>query len=355
MNKTIQTYSRGQAYLNCQMKEYWRNVCNLVPNTRSEAFTFGDLAHQCLERHHGLYTFAWTDIQDLIKHLCVCPDPSNDELVRTYKIREAKAIGMMYGYVAHYPAILKESFHAESLEEVFSGKLINPATGHASKKITFSGKIDGLVQKPDGSYWILEHKTCSRLDEDYIISLWSKIQTQIYAYYIEQARGITIRGTIYNLLQKCGLKHKQGETEEEFRIRYSGLCKKNASGKSSATRKIPEDYDDYTERCIKWHTPDKYHREEVMFDLRLRERMLEYIHQIGQMMLRSARTGVYVANEDCCGRYGAKHPCEYLKLCQAGLNWQNEAIDYYHEEKPNSELRETKAIEQDTETDEMPF
>jgi len=107
----------------------------------------------------------------------------------------------MKAYAARYAA---EEFEVVALEKTFQGPIVNPATGAASRSFVLAGKVDGIVRIGDGlSSWSTRPQRNSMAD--YLERLWTDFQITIYAYYVEQAMGITITGILYNILVKAKL------------------------------------------------------------------------------------------------------------------------------------------------------
>jgi hypothetical protein len=212
-------------------------------------------------------------------------------------------------------------------------------TGAASRSFVLSGKVDGIVRLTDGNY-ILEHKTASAIDGDYIDKLWTDFQITLYAHYIERYVGIPIAGIIYNVLTKAKLKQSAGETEDEFRERYAALCQKNKSGKSTATRQMPEtDYQFATRLDEKYAEPGMFHREVIFLDRSRFEILQAELWELTKSLLEAKRRGMYYQNTSQCYNFSGYHRnCSYLPFCKAGDN-PVLVENLYQIVAPNTELR----------------
>jgi hypothetical protein len=186
---------------------------------------------------------------------------------------------MMKGYAARYPA---EEFEVVALEHVFEGPILNPATGASSRSFRLAGKVDGIV-RIDREYFILEHKTASQIDSDYLERLWTDFQITLYAHYVEQTMGLPVTGILYNVLVKARLQQSKGETEEEFEARRAELLAKSKTGRTAARRREPESDEDFQRRLAeKYADPAMFHRERLYlsrerFDIRTQ---LHHLHQV---------------------------------------------------------------------------
>ncbi len=85
--------------------------------------------------------------------------------------------------------------------------------------------MDGIVRCHDGLY-LLEHKTASSIDANYLDKLWTDTQIALYCHYLREL-GYPVIGVIYNVLLKSRLKQSKGETEAEYETRKAELATKN--------------------------------------------------------------------------------------------------------------------------------
>jgi len=244
------------------------------------------------------------------------------------------ATAMMNGYAAKYPA---EEFEVIALEKAFEGPIVNPATGAASRSFKLAGKVDGIV-RIGGEYFILEHKTASQVDADYLEKLWTDFQITIYAHYVEQTMGIPITGILYNVLVKAKLQQSKGETEEEFQARRVELLAKSKTGKSSAKRHMPESDEEFQQRLTeKYADPEMFHREMLYLSRDRFDILRSELWELTQAFLDARRRGVFYQNTAFCFNY--QRPCPYFALCRSNGN-PNVIENFYQRVAPNEELRE---------------
>ena len=329
-NRLTTTYSMWSLFRNCRRACFWRYVEQLVPVQRKEAaLYFGSLIHDCLEIWHG--SGSLDAVFDHIDKSCIAHD-SDPDVKRDW--HNARAV--MTAYVLEYPF---EVFTVVDLEKEFTGEIINPATGAKSKSFVLSGKVDGIVQKEDGSYWLLEHKTASSVDGDYVSRLWTDFQVILYSYYVREALGIPVSGVIYNVLQKPKLVQSVGETEEEFTERHAALAAKNKSGKSSAKQKLPESDDDFQSRLATWFAEkDAFLRVELLFDVDDYEVLQSELWELTQQYLDARRRDAWYQNTGFCFNY--HRPCSYYAIC-SGKNNPLVIENEYEHRAPHQELSES--------------
>jgi len=334
----ITTYSFWNSFRNCRKACEWRYVKELVPLSRDQRLTFGSLVHECLEMWHG-----GSDLDCVLDYLDrSMPNRAQDESERS---DWHLATAMMTGYAARYPS---EDFEVVALEKTFEGIIINPTTGAPSRSFTIAGKVDGLVRmRATGEHYLLEHKTASQVDGDYLEKLWTDLQVTLYAHYIEQTLGIRIAGVIYNVLVKAKLQQGKGESEAEFEDRRSELVAKSKSGKSTATRKLPESDDDFALRLsAKYCAPDVFYREVLYISRDQFDAMKSDLWELTQQLLDCRRRDVFYRNTAYCFNY--HRPCAYYALCRSGGS-ENVIANFYETKPPHEELRTDDATGQDKE------
>ncbi|MCL5103105.1 MAG: PD-(D/E)XK nuclease family protein [Armatimonadetes bacterium] len=335
---TVTTYSFWNSFRNCRKACEWRYLKELVPIGRDQALSFGTLIHTCLEMWHG-----GSGLDRMLDYLDrSMPNRAQDESERS---DWHLATAMMTGYAARYPS---EDFEIVALEKTFEGSIINPATGAPSRSFTIAGKVDGLVRmRATGEHYLLEHKTASQVDGDYLEKLWTDLQVTLYAHYIEQTLGIRIAGVIYNVLVKAKLQQGKGETEAEFEDRRSELIAKSKTGKSSATRKLPESDDDFALRLsAKYGAPDMFCREVLYISRDQFDAMKSDLWEFTQQFLDCRRRDVFYRNTAYCFNY--HRPCAYYALCRSGGS-ENVIANLYETKPPHEELRTDDATAQDKE------
>jgi hypothetical protein len=321
----ISTYSMWSLFRNCRKAVEWRYIEQLVPLLRDHNLHFGSLIHDCLELWHAERDLA--KVLDRIDRLC--PSRAQDE---DQKRDWFNATAMMTAYAEHYPT---EEFEIVALERTFQGAIVNPATGAASRSFVLAGKIDGIV-RIGGDYFVLEHKTASQLDADYLEKLWTDFQITLYAHYIKQTLSIPITGILYNVLVKARLQQSKGETVEEFELRRAELLAKSKTGKTTAKRKLPETDQEFQQRLAeKYAEPTMFHREMLYLSRDRFDILCSELWELTQAFLDARRRGVFYQNTAFCFNY--QRPCAYFALCRSNGNL-NVIDNFYQRVAPNEEL-----------------
>lgn len=331
--KTTVTYSMLNMFKNCRQQCKYKYFENLKPlQAESFALHFGSVIHDALEIWHTNY-----DFELVIKHL----DKSYSNRYNDEQEKESwhKASAMMRGYKNRYPS---ESFQVVSLEEEFKGKVTNPITNYSSHNFEFRGKIDGLIKRDD-EYWLLEHKTASRVDDSYINKLWTDFQITIYSYYIEKKHNIQIAGILYNILQKVTkAKQKLGETEQEFLDRreiaidkYISISKtkmkdeetgeefkqrltgRYLATKNAVTQQLSESDSDYASRLDeRFSIKEAFHREEIILTEDQKINLTGDLWHTAKSLRSCMISNVFYKNTSCC--FDWNRQCDYYELCKSG-------------------------------------
>jgi hypothetical protein len=335
----LSTYSMWSAYRMCRRQAYWRYVRKIVPRAVVAApLYFGKLIHSCLEVWHGRTGTEALDALDQALAVIELAIPSHPSGAPQHAIWHL-ARALMRGYAARYQ---HEDWRVIKIEHQFDAQIINPATGATSRSFFMGGRVDGLVAEvipefgDDEHVFILEHKTAATIDANYLDRLWADFQTALYAVEIERTMGLRVTGVIYNVLAKTRLSQHTGETEAEFAERHATLCAKNKSGKSTATRSVPESDDEFAARLDAWYAePTRFHRERLILgrdQLRLIE---EEVWELTQQFLDCRRRDTWYQNPQACFLPG--RTCPYFPICSSNGN-SNVIDNLYEEKEPHEEL-----------------
>ena len=187
----------------------------------------------------------------------------------------------------------------------------------------------------DGELYLLEHKTASNLDGNYLDKLWTDTQIALYSHYLRQI-GYPIVGVIYNVLLKTRLQQRAGETEAEYQARLMELAAKNKSGKSNAKRNEPETDEQFQARLMNWYAqPEAFHRERIYLSAERMAMLQDEVWEITQQYLDAKRRGKWLLNTAHCFAWG--RPCEFLPYCQSGFN-ENVRDNLFDVKAPHEEL-----------------
>jgi len=310
-DKGVLTFSALNTFRNCPRKYKHRYIDCLRPREKAESLSFGSVIHSAIElwyRSAPDNNRLWTVLDFIDQQF---PQRAGDDGQKaTWNLARA----MFTGYASRYAS---EDFEIVEVELPFTGEIRNPDTGRPSQTFVMAGKADAIVKRTDGMY-LLEHKTASSIDANYLDKLWTDTQIALYSFYLRQI-GYPIVGIIYNVLLKSRLKQKAGETEAEYEARRMELAAKNKSGRSTAKRQMPESDEEFQARLAEWYArPEAFHREHIYLSEDRLAMLQEEVWEITQQYLDARRRGKWLLNTSNC--FSFQRPCEYLPFCQSGFN-----------------------------------
>lgn len=310
------THSSVACFQECRVKWDYRYRREIVPNEPQTALDFGTAIHTGLEFwfRYGIDKGAVEAGVSKGAELGL----SSEDLCKVQALLER--------YIEIYK---EEEFEVVEVEKVFSVRLQNPRTLKFSRSFTYKGKIDGLVRL-DNAYYILEHKTTSSITDKYIDAIDLKAQIALYAMAMER-EGYPIRGAIYDIIEKPGIRMATGETEEEFEARKAALIAKSKTGKTTAQRKEAETPEAFLDRCREKITADSFRRVTVTLDFDRKREALDNLWRTAKDMKHPE---IYPTSGACVA-FGKV--CPYLNLCRAHGD-PEQCADEYRPAKAHSEL-----------------
>jgi hypothetical protein len=286
------TYSMLSAFKNCQKKCEYRYFQFLVPTYKTQALFFGSIIHNWLEAWY-LKDFKKADAIAYHKHIGSYVYNHVVSVTEAYKKRYAD-----------------EEFDVVYIEKKIISPIIDPDKNRRLKKCVYGGAIDGIVKsKKDNKYYILEHKTASRIDGNYLNKLYTDLQINLYAWFAAYILKIPIEGIIYNVLGKINYKQKNGESDESFQERL-------------ATR---------------YATGDLFHREYIVLSHEYQKLVMEDLCKTVRAMRLAKLHNYFFMNTDNCFKFNSK--CVYHDLCASNNNELIRENSYTIENK-HSELGE---------------
>ncbi len=326
--KQVLTYSAINSWRQCPMRYKHRYIDCLRPVEKVSAFAFGSVIHSALEAWYTKtgHPHRLLEVLELIDQAYPNRDGDPEERDNWHRAR-----AMFECYAARYP---EEAFTVVEVEKEFEGEIRNPRTGHQSQTFRMAGKADGIIEL-DGEMLLLEHKTVGNLDGNYLSKLWCDTQIHLYCLYLRRL-GYPIGGILYNCLVKPRLRRREGESEEEYRVRKLELATHNKSGKSTAKRKMPETDDEWRARLVDWHSqPDAYVRQTIYLSQARLDMVAEEIWEVTQQYLDCRRRGSFLMNTAQCFHWG--RACEYFPYCESGFN-ENIRDNLFERAVPHEEL-----------------
>ena len=305
------TSSSLKTWRRCPREYRFRYVDLLEPVNQDDVLRFGSLFHVGLEfwwraLMHGLVTDPARLVELAIESMRgVAGDFDAYDLARAEEL-----------FIAYAVRWADQGFEVLAVEVEFQAPLINPDSGQPSRTFRQAGKIDAIVRRPDGSVWVVEHKTSG---EDIApgSTYWQRLRMdgQVSAYFDGgDALGYEVVGVIYDVA-KTPAQRPLEATPVELR-KYTKATAKEPSRLYSNQRDADETVDEYRARvrAALVEDPGAYFArgEVVRLESERREHLMD-TWQFASAIRESARTGCAPRNPDGCQRYGRF--CSYMPIC----------------------------------------
>ncbi len=220
----IRTSDRG-TFRNCRQEWDWSSKIrdNLEPAQRYAPFEDGTTWHEALAVYydprtwHLLATSATAAVvhqaardkllQVHTEQVALAVKLYADEALPEERMEEyAERFTMLQGMLEHYfkyaPTV--DNFTPIKIEIEFEVPVETP-NGKPyiidNSPVMYQGRLDGIVQDPQGRYWIFEHKTAGQMGR----TEWLELDAQCgsYAWAIQKQLGVKIAGIIYSQALKA--------------------------------------------------------------------------------------------------------------------------------------------------------
>jgi hypothetical protein len=175
---------------------------NLKPKQPAKALEFGTAIHAALEVYYEPQL--WRADREVVQqctlarfievtkeHKAARGELSEEDRI-DFEDRMDLGLGMLRHYFQWAPA------HDKFIPVLVEAKFEVPITGHDAM---YRGRMDLLIEDFDDRYWIVDHKTTARM-EDELPFLELDEQCGSYAWAMQEQLGIKVAGVIYNELFK---------------------------------------------------------------------------------------------------------------------------------------------------------
>lgn len=219
-NEKLLTNSRVDCYGQCPRMHYYRYELGLRTIVSADYFRLGGAVHAGLDHY-----FSTGDedgaLELATKGYRTFPDwATTKEYETIWMVEGAKVYGLLKGYFRHWEST---QWKVLACEQILSAPLINPATGKASRNFTYGGKLDLIVELPDGRTALVEHKTTQdSLKEDADLWPWLRIDSQTSLYWnLCHDNGWKIDTVIYDGIRKPAIRLKVSEEPKDYMLRLA--------------------------------------------------------------------------------------------------------------------------------------
>lgn len=193
----IYSHSRTNTFKLCPKQFEYRYIRNLYPLSSSKGLALGKLLHKGIELKSS------NNLNEYV-----------DDIDASYNEETENIISLAMAMTDAY-------FDKFGINEKIKNELhfLLNLDGY-----NFQGYIDGIIEEEHG-YWLLEIKTASRVDKEYIDKLKYNDQVSRYYYAIEQDMVDDFKldkpllGIKYRIIKKPLIRQKASESIVEFRNR----------------------------------------------------------------------------------------------------------------------------------------
>lgn len=214
--KTRLTATSAASLRRCLRQYYYRFELGLARVRQATPLRFGHVFHKGLELRHGLFgqdTQALLD--NVLSDYAVAPAWAD---ATDWAVEHETLRALLTGHLWRYG---NDNVTFVAVEQAFEIPLVNVATGYPSRKFCLAGKIDGVVQLPDGRLAVLEYKTTAEdiaQSGDYWLRL--RCDGQISQYFLAaRASGHDVATVLYDVTRKPTIRLRKDETPEEYGTR----------------------------------------------------------------------------------------------------------------------------------------
>lgn len=236
----VLSVTSANRYRSCPRCYYFANVLRRVPRRVVGSRRFGSLFHV------GLETW-WRKL--VAKSL---PDDRLDASLASMNDHRgadpydvAKAGVLMRGYEVVWG---NEELEVLAVEQEFDGELRNPMTGGVSRTFRIGGRMDAIVRRPNGTVWVVEHKTSSEdIGPGTPYRMRLELDPQVSTYLLgARMLGYNPAGVIYDAIKKPS-KEPLKATPVEKR-KYTKGSAKEPSRLHANQRERDETPEEYADR-----------------------------------------------------------------------------------------------------------
>lgn len=282
--------SKIRQFLSCEKKYEYKYVDGLLPRTYQRALEFGSIGHKFLE---NWYTHLKDGGEFNLK--AISETIKTDRGLEDFDSFTTQAfetdLYTVHGMIAAYTKFYEND--PKQWEILAVEQLIDYA--QSFEGIHLRGIPDLVVKERNSDFvWIIDHKFLAQITQGLLKKLPLDIQVHMYLKMVKQYINklypeLKIRGVIYNIVRKPGIRQKKDESLEAFQLRL---------------------FKDYSDR------PEEFFfREYVIVTEHNIAMFEEFMTNIAIDMKRKHSTGKFIQNVFACDQYGE---CPYIELCLRG-------------------------------------
>ena len=318
IRRDILTPSELMAFQFCRLYHEYRYGQRMIPLEENARFTLWKAVSRGLA--------AWYERFDLSLARHAIEESLLESLLQPELL--PLAIGMLEHYETHWKDM--DGFNVLQIDLPVMTPIVTPS-GRASRIQDLACIVPLVLEKPDGTIWVMMHRIVSRKEPNLSERLETDLRVRTMAWMLNHCLPGGIEGVIVNVLRS--------KLPAEPEILKSGKVSKRVNidttlGKfTDALNRTGSDPADYTvilDRLSK-ETDSFFRRWERKYTTDEMERTGKELYIVSRDLRRSSREPVY-GNSNSCTLYGT---CPYLDLCIGGSGSQSPCgsylrLDYKH-------------------------
>jgi RecB family exonuclease len=219
---------------------------------------------------------------------------------------------LLHAYLTYYQA---DGLNVIASERAFDLPLVNPQTGKESRIYRLAGKIDRIVQLPDGRLAVLETKTTGvSIDDasDYWARLRLDSQISLYVYAARQL-GFDVATVLYDVIRKPEIGLHRATPQEKRKYTKEGRLYANQRERDET----PEEFAERLSEDIAIRPEFYFGRREIpRLEADITEAQAEWWQQ-GKLLRDCQNSGRWFRNTNACLQ---PFRCTYAEICFAGAD-----------------------------------
>lgn len=311
----ILTHSRMACAKSCLRRHFYAYEMGLRPIRETTPLRIGSSIHRGIEVFHTSSAETFEDsvlaaIRAATESYEYVPAGVMD--LTDWAVERVTVERLLHAYLTYYQA---DGLNVIASERAFDLPLINPHTGKESRIYRLAGKIDRVVQLPDGRLAVLETKTAGvSIDDasDYWARLRLDSQISLYVYAARQL-GYDVATVLYDVIRKPEIDLHRATPPERRKYTKDGRLYANQ-------RERDETPDEFAERLSEdiAMRPEFYfgRREIPRLEADMAEAQAEWWQQ-AKMLRDCQKTNGWFRNTNSCLQ---PFRCTYAEVCFTGAD-----------------------------------
>lgn len=210
------SYSRIATYQECQRKYKLAFIDDIQPKKQPGYFTLGNAMHKFLETYYSKIANPEKVIKPIFDEIREkAGDNLSQDAAYDLDVDQAIVEGIAKAYPLRYPNDFE--LYPNFLTEKDAAIKVIRVGAKGAQEFEYYGKLDILAQDKEGNWWVMDHKTATTIDPNYLTAAKLSWQTIGYMFLAKKILGgVWPKGVVYNVIKKPGIRLKKTETASQF-------------------------------------------------------------------------------------------------------------------------------------------